>query len=343
MTTPLNYRDAGTPFVQNDRRGGLVTYGVISIVIGSIAGCFAALTPLALLTSRMTPTTGPATPKPDARAVVVALILYTLISASFIWTGIASCRRRRWVRPIILSVAWPWLFIGILALFATLVLIPDLQATMRSQPGFPAGAAGIFTAIMIGFMTLLYIALPVAYLLFYQRPDVQLTLDAYDPTHGWTDRCPLPVFGLSINLALLALYSLSQLQVMVAPCFGVFLTGSAATMLLLAQAALLLIAAVLSFRLRIEGWWLALFVTMAINLSWILSALLGDQSAMNARIASTYGGAKVDMARLSSHRLPMSALVTVSMAVCVTYILKIRNRFIREATALQATELRSTP
>ena len=44
------------------------------------------------------------------------MAMYGVVSAALIWTGIASCRCRRWVRPIILSLAWPWLVIGVLAL-----------------------------------------------------------------------------------------------------------------------------------------------------------------------------------------------------------------------------------
>src|SRR5260221_9520661 len=135
MPNELDYLSGGrTGHLPHTRRGGLITYGVISIVIGAMAGCMAAMMPIALMTMRMTPMRTPgattkvaiAAPPPLAtRMIVEGMLVYLVGSLFFIWLGIASCKCRRWVRPVILSLTWPVLIIGSLAMGMMAFLIPD--------------------------------------------------------------------------------------------------------------------------------------------------------------------------------------------------------------------------
>jgi hypothetical protein len=71
MIPHIDYLHAGSsPLVQNSRKGGLVAYGVISIVIGAMMGCMAALVPISLLGMRKVGATTAPTARLDARGVI---------------------------------------------------------------------------------------------------------------------------------------------------------------------------------------------------------------------------------------------------------------------------------
>src|SRR5947208_3034610 len=99
MGEQLDYLHAErTPLVEHNRKGGLVAYGVITIVIGATSGCMAAFMPMSLSvrnTARATsaPTTMAAA-RLDARGVVYGLIMFGSLAVAFIWVGIGCCRCR---------------------------------------------------------------------------------------------------------------------------------------------------------------------------------------------------------------------------------------------------------
>ena len=49
---------------------------------------------------------------------------------------------------------------------------------------------------------------PIAFIVFYSRSDVELTCRYRDPVERWTDRAPLPVLGASVVLFGGSLYML---------------------------------------------------------------------------------------------------------------------------------------
>jgi hypothetical protein len=79
-------------------KGGLIGIGVLFFAIGALGGCFVA-SMLAMLTGRL----GPAGSVPGSFLGV--LLMYAAVTAGSIWMGVACCRARRWVRPLILSLA----------------------------------------------------------------------------------------------------------------------------------------------------------------------------------------------------------------------------------------------
>src|SRR5579862_5052685 len=129
MTHPISYASAP----EQSRHGGLIAFGVISIVIGSLSGCLALAVPLPLFIHNMSPPG--AAPAPDVSTIVAALILYGVFATAFIWIGVGSCKCRRWVRPIVLCVAWPSLVMGILSAVIWLALLPVIAPTLAPPPG----------------------------------------------------------------------------------------------------------------------------------------------------------------------------------------------------------------
>lgn len=240
-------------------RGGLVGMGIVLIVLGSLAGCVAMTMPLAIVGNRMAAARGQ--PTQAMGSIVLALLLYAAIATAFIWGGIASIRARRWVRPLMLSVSWPWLVGGLLGSAMWLAMMPDFQIPV--PPGGTPLPPGVVQGMVIGMtvmMLIFYLVLPGMLVAFYQRQSVQARLDAWDPVPRWTDRAPLPVLGLSVVAVLGGLMMLAALPTGVVPLFGHYLSGPAGIGLIVLVAATLVLAGILSYRLNLAGWVLAVLV-----------------------------------------------------------------------------------
>ena len=103
-----------------DRSTRLVLFGALSVAIGGICVLFGLLhLVLALTSGRLL---GAETPPVEARSYVMGAMLYFLLGGAFVWVGIGSIRRRRWVRPLMLTLAWTWLLSGA----SVLVFMPGL-------------------------------------------------------------------------------------------------------------------------------------------------------------------------------------------------------------------------
>ena len=83
-----------------DRSTRLVLFGALSVAIGGICGLFGLLYFfLALTSGRLL---GAQTLPVDARSYVMGAMIYFLLGGAFVWVGIGSIRKRRWVRPLML-------------------------------------------------------------------------------------------------------------------------------------------------------------------------------------------------------------------------------------------------
>ncbi|MFI5381252.1 MAG: hypothetical protein ACHRHE_18295, partial [Tepidisphaerales bacterium] len=217
--------DYMTPQPPPPGRGGLVAYGIITILIGVLAGCMSLMMPVALFVA----------PGSAAAGIVASMLMFIAIAVGFIWVGIGSCQCRRWVRPVVLCIAWPWLVIGTLSGIFVATMLRDMP--MPPNATMPAQARTIMFVATGTMMAIMYILIPSAYIAYYQRRSVQETLNLCDPHPRWTERCPMPVLGLSIWLVIMGLGSLSMLQYGCVPMFGAYLTGLAAPLLILGLAA----------------------------------------------------------------------------------------------------------
>lgn len=220
-----------------DRSTGLVVFGVLQIVIG--AACAALLLGAAAgaeLAARrgQLPVSAP--------ALASSVFVWGVAAAYFVTAGIGSIRARRWARALSVAVSGLWLVGGIVGTIATAVLLPSLA------PGLPLVRIVVFVAA-------LFVLVPLALFLFYNRLDVGVTCDRRDPKRRWTDRVPLAVLALVIVMAFTALWLLVNLSNPIVPLFGTMLTGGPAAITLLAIAALCAFLAVQLFRLKESAWW----------------------------------------------------------------------------------------
>jgi hypothetical protein len=211
---------------------------------------------------------------PPVGSIVVAVLMYAAIAAGLVWTGIASCRCRRWCRPIVLVIAWPSLVIGAMSAVLLAVTVPTMMAAGGAAAGggappMPAGFVTGMVVVTILVSLIFYVALPGLYVWVYRRPQTKLTLDALDPHPNWTDGRPLPVLGVAVWTALTAAGVLSAAAYAVVPVFGTYVTGLAAIAIVVAVAAVLLWGAWQAYHVRAAGWWVPLAFSVLAPASWI--------------------------------------------------------------------------
>src|SRR5688500_18364489 len=113
--TSVPYETPNVPPDVVDQRGGMNALGIVLIVIGALAGCLAAFTPLALLAPLP-----PGMAKPMARDVLVGAATYAGAAVLLVTAGVGSIRGRRWSRPVILIITGTWAVGGLMGLVSWL-------------------------------------------------------------------------------------------------------------------------------------------------------------------------------------------------------------------------------
>jgi hypothetical protein len=244
-----------------DRRGGLIGFGILVIIVGCVC---ALLVPLMLFSLTMSSrTTGHA---PDFRAIVYAAMTYGTLAVAFVWLGVGSIMTRRWARALLLILAWVWLLMGVVMVSAmSIILLRVFVHAGASDQQMPEGARLVVMIFMLVFLSVAFVILPGLLVLFYRSRHVKATCEAHDPVVRWTDACPLPVLALSLLLAFGALSMLPMVLVYngVMPFFGRFVSGVPGTMLLLLVLALWCYCAWASYKLKPAGWW-TIFISFGV-------------------------------------------------------------------------------
>jgi len=239
MSTPANLTE---PVAHKDRRAGLILFGVLEIGIGALC---ALMVPLLFLALFLYPQ---AMSSLDRRTVVTAPLIYGAMATILIWLGIGSILCRRWARSLLLIVSWSWLLAGVMAIAFFAWFARALSGNEQAIP---------FIWISIIIVAIFFIAVPGALVLFYQGKHVKATCEARDPVPRWTDTCPVPVLTTSLWLSVGALFLLMTplTNQNIVPFFGVLLSGSMATLVILACSACGLYLAWTTYQLKISAWW----------------------------------------------------------------------------------------
>jgi hypothetical protein len=370
---------APRPVLEKSRAGGLVAFGVISIVI---AGGLVLIGSFGLVGIYMMAKMAPAQTAQVIPPIIGSMIQLLIIAALLLWVGIGSIRCRRWVRPVTLSLAWAWLASGLLAIVTTAAAgfgapnnpatsttvtaqgtataTPTTSATTpatvpATQPGAAAGwtATGTTTVVtntrpptavvlgMLAGMALFAVALPLAYVLFYRGPNVRRTLEAYDPTPRWTDRLPTPVLGLAIWCALLALATAAGALGGYSDFFGNYLTGWNAAGVAALKIAMLAAAAALCFKRNPLGWWIALAYVLIWGTSIITTQLFGEVETIRPAVQAV--GEEEQLHPIA--RRAAAALYATGAVAGIIYLLYVRRwfRFAEASDAPASTRGRLTP
>ncbi len=231
--TQISYQTPDVPRDFPNRKSALLAFGIIMILMGALAGCGTLLMPAALIIQRSALASMQPQQTIQPGMIVMAVAIYAAVATGLIWTGIGSIRAQRWVRPIVLIFGTLWLAMGIVGIAGMALSLPMMKASMqaatpRGATPVPATFQTVFVLVGLGFSAIIYLVIPGVFVLFYRSDSVRRTLEFYDPRFRWTDRCPLPVLGMSIACAMFALGSLVAIAYGIAPVFGVVLTGAAA-------------------------------------------------------------------------------------------------------------------
>jgi uncharacterized membrane protein len=321
-----------------DRSTGLTIFGIIEIILGALAALMVPLMLLGAAFSRKIGSGGM-----PAGTYVSSICSYTFAAALFVTLGIGSIRARRWAWALNLILSWFWLIIGVVATVAMTVFIPRIFATSFQQtaartpnaPPLPTGVFAVILTVVIVFFSFFLVVLPLAFLLFYRRKDVEETCKRRDPAERWTDRCPLPVLAVSLVLSSSAVYFL--LMAVTTPFiafFGRYLTGLPGAAVLVVMAGIDCFLAVLLYRVRLAGWWLAVSVLVLRMISVILTFRRADL----LQAYSKMGWSDAQVQRISANPMFHSNTAVllwwsvVFMILSLGYMIWIK-RFFREPAA----------
>ena len=333
-----------------DRRTSLKVAGVILIVLGAMAGCFTALTPVGIYVAAQAQAQVQRNAPPgsansmisaggaDMRSMVMAVVFYAVAAAVQIWAGIGAVRVRRWVRPVMLVVCWTWLVSGVMGIVFWLAATPNYQQVMTAgmPPNAPQPPRALIYAIMgftVALMTLFMVALPGLFAWLFQRKGVQETLDYFDNRVAWTDHCPTPVLAVSGWLLISAVSFLSYLAFGVLPFFGAVLNGPVAIAGLVAWAALLTLLAWLVYRLRPSGWWgTAIAMTLlCVSTIFTFSRVGWDEVYRKAG----YSERDIDVLMRFGGSSPLWTVIFVAAfnVFLIVYLLRVRKYFEKQPDA----------
>ena len=271
--TPLEYESA--QFVPG--KGGLIAMSVIFFLIGVMTGCGTLAIPFFMMSVRRG---GGPQVSPQVSPLITILVTYGAIAIASIWTGVACCRARRWVRPVILAAAWPWLLLGGVGLISMIIVLGHAQPRTAA---FPANTAvpslrylPLLTMLIPAIIgTVTFVGIPTLLIWFFQRRQTAQTLWFYDPVPGWADRCPIPVLAWSLWNGLGALGVLGSLANGSVALFGFLITGAPAAGIIVFVSAIMLCAAVGSYLLKPWAWWLSLAQSVVLAASWLTLLLRG--------------------------------------------------------------------
>lgn len=243
-----------------DRSGGLKAFGVVLIVIG---GFSLLMIPLAVLGSIMSRTM-------DAGqsagywvfSLLVNLLTYLFLGGIFLGIGIGSIRLKRWVRPVLLSIGWVWLLLGLMVTTVIFFVMPKMMGNfMLPEVSDPSLIVGIVIMVSGAISILFMVLLPALLIWFYSQSSVKQTLEAKDPGPAWTDACPPPVLAISLFYGVSAVLVLLTSFLGVSIFWGSVIKGLPAVLVTIFYGLILAYICYAIYRLDSRGWWIAMIST----------------------------------------------------------------------------------
>ncbi len=321
-----------------NRKTRLVVFGILQIVFG---GLCALLVPLIILGMIMSATVNKGAAEGiHWRTMISAILFYVLLAVWFIWMGIGSIRTRRWARALILVSSWLWLITGVMGFAFMLVLLPTMYDQMGESgqiPISPQEAVVIMKYAVTAFMAVLYVVIPGLLVLFYSGKDVKATCEYRDPHVRWTDKCPLPVLGVSLVCALWAVSLLFMgTYGWVIPFFGTILSGIPGAIVIFVLILLLAYIARGTYKLDIKAWWCVLLV----NIVWFLSTIITFSLVSMQTFYEKMNLPEQQLERMKQFSIPWGHAIGLSSGLWVilvlAYLMYIRRYFIGASSQASA-------
>jgi len=275
-----------------NRKAGLVFFGVLTLLGGCL---FALFVPLIIFAVKMAEHT--ANPPPRDINVSVIAVMYGSLAIAHIWLGIGSIKARRWARALLAICSWSALAGGLMTIVAMAFMWPRLAAAFHtaqrsSQPQVSEATQSILMLIPMAMFGLMFVLLPLVWALFYSSKNVKATCEAYDRVPRWTDRCPLPVLAISLWLAFGALWMLMMpIFHSVAPLFGILLSGPTGVVFYLLLAAVWIYCAWALYHLDKRAWWIIVFAMILVSISSSITYSRYDLAEVYSRMG--YSAARI--------------------------------------------------
>ena len=187
------------------------------------------------------------------------------------------------------------------------------------------GTVGCAVTAVLSIVLAVLFSLPLAYLLFYSRRDVRLTVERLDPVTRWTQEQPLPVLGAALMYASAAVGFLASLVDPVLPVPGGILTGWGARGVLLAETVVSGALAWGLYRGKREAWIAALILTAA----WFALCFLSFRDFDFQQMQKAMGASEEEQALMSRADLTpgLMAVLAVSAAVWLGCLIWLRKYF----------------
>jgi len=250
-----------------DRKGGLVFFGIIHLLLGGLCVLMTLVMILGVIVSTSVEN---ATSSPmEFWMMTPAILFYVLLAVWFIWMGVGSIKARRWARALVLISSWFWLISGVTGIIFMLVFMPDMYAKMGESGQVPQNVVSAMKIVMSSIMVVFLFVIPGVFVLFYGSKNVKATCEFRDSNIRWTDKCPLPVLGLTLLLSYSALFAFwgSFGCYKGIPFFGIIISGNLGTVMYLSISILLGFLARGVYHLKLKSFWgsVALFLLGGIS------------------------------------------------------------------------------
>src|SRR5216683_164956 len=311
-----------------DRRGWLVAFGVIEILIA----CFFLLMVVMMtvvVPSMPMPPGQPGMPK--GLFALIGFLFYGPFAAVYLTVGIGSIRARNWARIAMIVLSSIWLAFGVLGTLSVAFLLPMIlkqqQATMgQNGATLPEGFQGIMTTVMVTTQVIFMVLVPLIFLLFYASKNVKATCLAAGAQRSGvqgfgvsaitgpvvptvpsatlpvpasttlsanqpaTRQVPVPVIILAIWYAFSALSTLAAAALIpMTIVFGFVVHGVGARLISLTFAIIAGYCAWGLFKLRIEGWWATIGFLVFSTVSGLVTMFRLDMHSYMDEIYRTMG------------------------------------------------------
>src|ERR1039458_9901007 len=165
-----------------DRSTGLVIFGILTLLLGCLAGLFVPL----MLFGQMMAARAPNAPPVNHAAMLPGMAVYGLLAVALIWLGIGSIKARRWARALLLIFSWSWLIMGVCMTAVMPFVMSKAMANLppNAKTGQPAMPPVAITGMVIGmtlFFFVIFVVVPAVWTFFYNSRHVKATSDADRP------------------------------------------------------------------------------------------------------------------------------------------------------------------
>lgn len=252
-----------------DRKGWLVFFGIVEIIIGVV--CLLFLGAMLLASSKVAARTA----SMPLQGLISAMFMYGLSALFFIVIGIGSILARRWARAIMVMVSALWFVFGTVGIIMMFSLLPRIFSgpAMNGEQLQP-GIVVVVKAIIVVISVVLFFIVPGVLFLFYRSPNVKATCEKRDTKRRWTDR-PLLVLSLSLVSGFIALSMAVTLFSNVVPFFGIILTGIPAMIYKVTFGAVAAWSAWHLYHQRMLGWLAIMGLSVLGLLSWAVTVMRG--------------------------------------------------------------------